>query len=585
MDEYKKLERVSRKYLQILSEYRTLIVVTLITYVAANVMAGVVAAFSAKKVIDNLSSGIVGNQTWQLFGLYCLVIVIIRVLFYIGDKFIVFIENKAESKIQLYVFKSLSERNYDFFTNNFSGSLVAKANRFHTSFSGLFDQIALNLLPGLAIIIGIILVVATQNIFLALIFFIWSLLHLWMTIVLIRNKISLSEKTAAEQSRTTGKLSDFLTNAFTAISFAGRSYEIDNFSNAVKKFESRRGEEWDYLVKMFLYLATSVNFVGISTIGFSLFLFSKGSITIGTIFLLFSYSSTIFSQMFAISRGLDRATKNLSDAIEMQEILDSPIKIKDSASATKLMFEKGLVKFNNAVFNYTGEGTDEIDNLDLTIEPGESIGLVGHSGAGKSTIVKLLLRFVDVTGGSITIDGQDIRNVTQESLRKSIGYVPQEPLLFHRTLRENIAYGKPEADIDEVIAAARLANADEFIETLPKGYDTLVGERGVKLSGGQRQRVAIARAILKDAPILILDEATSSLDSKSEHQIQEAIANLIQGKTVIAIAHRLSTIKHLDRIIVLANGTIAEQGSHDYLIAQKGIYADLWQHQQSGFIE
>jgi len=289
--------------------------------------------------------------------------------------------------------------------------------------------------------------------------------------------------------------------------------------------------------------------------------------------------------MFAISRGIDRGTKNLADATEMVDIFEKEIHITNHPSATTLQVTSGAITFNQTTFNYTGQGSDEIDNLDLVIAPGESIGLVGHSGAGKSTIVKLLLRFVDVTDGSIKIDNQDIRDVTQESLRQNIAYVPQEPLLFHRSLRDNIAYGKPDANLDEVIQAAKQANAHEFIKNLEHGYDTLVGERGVKLSGGQRQRVAIARAILKDAPILILDEATSSLDSKSEREIQTAIANLIQGKTVIAIAHRLSTIKHLDRIIVLENGSIAQQGSHDELIAQGGIYADLWEHQYGGFLE
>jgi ATP-binding cassette subfamily B protein len=223
--------------------------------------------------------------------------------------------------------------------------------------------------------------------------------------------------------------------------------------------------------------------------------------------------------------------------------------------------------------------------LTLHIKPGERIGLAGHSGGGKTTLTKLILRFADVTKGAIAIDGQNIADVSQDSLRSAIAYVPQEPYLFHRSLRENIAYARPDATDDEVMLAVKRANAYEFIKNLPDGLDTIVGERGVKLSGGQRQRIAIARAILKDAPILILDEATSALDSESEKLIQNALTKLMKGRTSIVVAHRLSTIAQLDRIIVLENGSIAEQGSHSELLQHKGIYATLWAHQSGGFIE
>ncbi len=224
-------------------------------------------------------------------------------------------------------------------------------------------------------------------------------------------------------------------------------------------------------------------------------------------------------------------------------------------------------------------------DLNLEIAAGEKIGLVGHSGSGKTTLTKLLLRFNDIDGGEILIDGQNIANITQEDLRKCIAYVPQEPLLFHRTIRENIAYANPEASSKDIEEAAKKAYAQEFIEKLPKGYDTLVGERGVKLSGGQRQRVAIARAILKDAPILILDEATSALDSESEKLIQAALWELMKGRTAIVIAHRLSTIQRMDRILVLNDGEVIEQGKHAELLEKNGTYAKLWAHQSGGFIE
>jgi ATP-binding cassette, subfamily B, bacterial len=248
---------------------------------------------------------------------------------------------------------------------------------------------------------------------------------------------------------------------------------------------------------------------------------------------------------------------------------------------------RGDIALQNVSFAYhDASNNDKIfNNLELFIPAGQKVGLVGPSGGGKSTLTRLLLRFDDIDNGSVAIDGQDIRQVTQASLRRSISYVPQEPLLFHRSILDNIAYGKPNATLEEVRRAASLAYADDFISSLPQGYDTIVGERGVKLSGGQRQRVAIARAILKDAPILVLDEATSALDSESEVYIQKALEELMKGRTTIVIAHRLSTIQKMDRILVLENGRIAEDGKHDKLLTQKGLYAKLWTHQSGGFIE
>jgi ABC-type multidrug transport system fused ATPase/permease subunit len=268
-------------------------------------------------------------------------------------------------------------------------------------------------------------------------------------------------------------------------------------------------------------------------------------------------------------------------------MLRESVEISDKPGAKTLHVKKGEVAINDIAFTYpenTQNGT-VFTHFSLRIKPGEKIGLVGPSGGGKSTLTRLLLRFDDVQEGTIEIDGQNIEEVTQESLRQKIAYVPQEPLLFHRSIRDNITYGRPDASENELIKSTKKANAHEFIMALPNGYGTVVGERGVKLSGGQRQRVAIARAILKDAPILVLDEATSALDSENEVEVQKALWKLMEGRTTVVIAHRLSTIQRMDRIIVLQDGAIAEEGSHKKLLANKGLYAKLWSHQSGGFIE
>jgi len=284
-----------------------------------------------------------------------------------------------------------------------------------------------------------------------------------------------------------------------------------------------------------------------------------------------------------IGHAMNRFIREYGNVEEgLREILVDR-EIKDVSNASDLVVAKGAISWNKVQFEY---GTNAVfDNFELSIKPGQRIGLVGPSGAGKTTFVSLLLRQHDIDSGDILIDGQNISQVTQDSLRENIAVVPQEPLLFHRTIRENIAYGKPDATDEEIIAVAQKAQAHDFIMQLETGYDTLVGERGIKLSGGQKQRVAIARAMLKDAPILVLDEATSALDSESEVEIQKALEILMEGKTVIAVAHRLSTLRKMDRILVLETGKIVEDGSHDELTQSGGTYQRLWEHQAGGFLQ
>jgi ATP-binding cassette subfamily B protein len=333
-----------------------------------------------------------------------------------------------------------------------------------------------------------------------------------------------------------------------------------------------------------MFQGAMVNRFEIGLIATVIVLWGMGVASAGLMLLVVVYVLRSFNIVWMISRNVINISRALTGANEMVEILDAPLEVADPLIPEAIRMTEGQVVFTEVTHAYDNAG-HVFRDLSLDIRAGEKVAFVGHSGAGKTTIVKLLLRFLDIESGTITIDGQDITKVTQDDLRRHIAYVPQEPILFHRSLFDNIAYGKPDATREEVEEVARRARAHDFIAKLPNGYDTLVGERGVKLSGGERQRVAIARALLKDAPIVVLDEATSSLDSISERFIQEAFDELMQGRTTIVIAHRLSTIQHMDRIIVLDNGGVAEQGTHAELLAQNGIYAELWNSQVGGFIK
>jgi ATP-binding cassette subfamily B protein len=470
-----------------------------------------------------------------------------------------------------------------FFSNNFVGSLVTKVKRYERSYEQITDQLFFNLGRSLVETCFILFVLLWQLPKLGLIVLVWCVLYASFAYFFALYKLPLDIKRAAADTKTTGILADTITNNLNLKLFASYRAENQTFQTVTENQFRLRKKSWNLGTIGDIFqnaLNVSLEFI---IIFFAVRFWQKNLLTVGDIVLLQAYLLRIFDILWDTGKNIRAIYEALADANEMTEILNTPHEVREQPKAKSLQVKQGKIEFKNVNFAYE-ENPPVLRKFNLTIEPGERVALIGPSGGGKSTIVKILLRFTDLQGGQILIDGQNIARVTQDSVRQNIALVPQDPILFHRSLLENIRYGKPHAGDEEVFQAAKLAHAHEFISQFPQNYQTFVGERGIKLSGGERQRVAIARAILKDAPILVLDEATSSLDSESEHYIQDALKNLMRGKTVIVIAHRLSTIMQMDRIIVLENGKITEQGRHEELLkVEQGTYQRLWQIQAGGF--
>ncbi len=436
--------------------------------------------------------------------------------------------------------------------------------------------------------IGSLFMLGQADLRLAVPMVVWFVLYA----VLIRwtlNRAGPAAKASSDaRSAVTGRVVDAYTNIHSVKLFAHHDQEVGYGREVLENARTAMQREMRIITAMDLMLTALNGALIISVTGLAIWLWFQGLASIGTV----AAATTLVLRLNNMTYWIMWATTALVQALgvvaEGMETITQPIGLTDASRAGDLAPGPGLVSIDHVSHHY-GRGQGGLDDISLTIAPGEKIGVVGRSGAGKSTLVKLMLRFYDPESGRILIDGQDIAQVTQDSLRRRIGMVSQDSSLLHRSVRENILYGRPDATEADMIAAARRADADDFIRTLEdpqgrKGYDAHVGERGVKLSGGQRQRVALARVILKDAPILILDEATSALDSEAEATIQEALYGVMQGKTVIAIAHRLSTIAAMDRIVVLDGGHVAEQGNHAELLARDGLYAKFWARQSGGFI-
>lgn len=498
---------------------------------------------------------------------------------------IISIQGDTMARIRQRSYDYLIKHSYNFFANNFTGSLTQKVNRFAKAFETLSDQILWNILPLFIRIVSIVFIVFFINKWIAVIILVWTGIFLLINIIFSQWKVKYDIKLAAADSNSTAYLADTITNQNTIQLFS----RFDSESLGYKKATNTQAAAYKFSWNLDSIMWAAQALLGI-LIEFLLFYFAikywqQGLITVGVFVLFQTYIISLMEQLWGFGRVIKSIYQSYADSKEMVEVLLLPYEIKDAPMAKDLIVSKGEIEFQNVSFSFN-ETRQILKSINLKIKAGEKVALVGSSGAGKTTFVRLILRMYSPSEGKILLDGQDIASVTQESLRKNISLVPQDPILFHRTLAENIAYGKSDATMEEIQKAASLAHCDEFIKDLPLGPETYVGERGVKLSGGERQRVAIARAILKAAPILILDEATSSLDSKSEALIQDALANLMKGKTAIVIAHRLSTIQKMDRIILVDKGQIVEEGTHQSLLKNKNsFYKKLWELQAGGFLK
>jgi ATP-binding cassette subfamily B protein len=494
-----------------------------------------------------------------------------------------YFESKVKAGLREQAFSYMIEHSHSFFANNFSGSLTQKIAKYANAFEKLTDKISQDGLPLLVRSIGMVIAIYTLLPKYSYILGVFCVVFLVTAFIYTRYKLKYDVLTSIADSKTTGVLADAIGNHSSIQFFTGYKYEKKYAGDVIEEQQKATILNW-YLwegltvIQSFYIVITEFIIFWIAIGDWQISL-----ITLPVMILLQTYFVRLGDNLWSFAGIVRTYYDGIANAQEMALIFDTPYEIVDKPEKI-LKNIKGEVIFDNVTYIYKNNNSKVLDDFSVTIPAGQKIAIVGSSGAGKTTFVRLLMRLFNLTSGQITIDGIDIGKISQQNLREQISFVPQDPVLFHRTLMENIRYGRRDATDEEVLIAAQLAHCDDFIDQLPLKYETYVGERGVKLSGGERQRVAIARAILKNAPILILDEATSSLDSHSESLIQDALIKLIKGKTTIVIAHRLSTIRQMDRIIVIERGEIIEDGTHEELLNKKsGLYKKLWDLQAGGF--
>ncbi len=537
-------------------------------------------------VVDRVSAGpVAADEVFSVFGPYIAALILINVAGQacskLQDYSVWKLQIAANYDLATMCFDALSNQSMTFHSNRFGGTLVSQTSKFMSAYTQLVQNITFPFLPVIcSVVFTCAILLPVVPVYVAVLM-VLLVVYASVSYIMYKRILHLNEKAASAQNQLSGELSDAVTNILAVKTYGREDYERALFDEANREVVARDSK------RMGASFARGVITACITLVIMSVVaVFIAGGnawfgISPGTLVIMFTYTYTLTNQFNFINTGLQRFNQAFGDASGMTAVLDEPRLVADIPDAEPLIVRDGAIDFEDITFSYPdgGEHRRVFEDFDLHVPAGQRIGLVWMSGAGKTTLAKLLLRLVDIQEGRILVDGQNVADTTQQSLRRQIAYVPQESLLFHRTIAENIAYGRPSATTDEIREAARQANALEFIEELPQGFETLVGERGIKLSGGQRQRIAIARAMLADAPILVLDEATSALDSESEAAVQEALGRLMRGRTAIVVAHRLSTVASLDRIVVLKDGKVVEDGPHAKLVARDGAYAHLWDRQ------
>ena len=540
-----------------------------------------------KEIIDILSSstGITNELSLNAIGVLMIILwikIASFIVYRLYDFWAIALEMNIQEWINNFFLQKLQYHSYKFFSENMSWSLISKFRKGVSAFEKLSDIFSWQILPFITNVTIILIIIGVQNIWISIWIFIVILIFTRLQYVLYKYIHPYQEKANALDSEQGGLLSDLIINNYTIKLFASEKKEERKYAKL--NYDTAHARKIQYHKSIWIWGSSAAIWIilEIGIMYLAIRMWWNGTISLGMIVLLQTYILRLIDFLWGIGQTLRHTFIAISEASEILQIIDTPHEIQDKSSK-KLKLQHGAISFNNVNFSY---GENQIfHDLNFHIKPGERVALVGESGSGKTTITKLLFRLYDIQKGEILIDDQNIAEVTQESLRSSMSMIPQDPILFHRSIRENIAYGKPNASDEEIIAAAKMARCHEFISHLKDGYETLVGERGIKLSWGERQRVAIARAILENKQIIVMDEATSALDSESEFLIQEAIEELMQNKNLLIIAHRLSTIMKMDKIIVMDQGKIAEKGSHKELLAKdNGIYKKLRSIQSGGFI-
>lgn len=544
--------------------------------------------YGIKLIIDAISknspqSGVIPHDIILGAGLYVgafvLLVSVARVQEYLQTRVMPqFIVDIREA-----VMDHLSQQSYTYFTNQLSGNLAKKVSDLPTAIDQIRMHISWSIIGTFASVFASIGIITYVSPICGLLMVVIVAVHLFVGLRVCRQVDIDSNINAEDKSQLSGGVVDMLTNILPIKLFARRGYELRHIQGMQNKERESNRVLLVTICRMRFYMDIMMTIMMGGVLTGLIYAWQKGLISPGDVALVMLSMITMINQLWYMEQNLMEFFKQIGIAKQALAIIADPITIIDAPNAKKLMVNHGTIVFNHVSFQYHKDNA-LFSNKNVNIQAGSKVGLVGYSGSGKTTFVHLILRFYEIIHGEILIDGQNIAQVTQDSLHENIVMVPQDTTLFHRSLKENIAYGNPDASEAQIIQAAKDAHCHEFITALPEGYNTLVGERGVKLSGGQRQRIAIARAMLKPAPILILDEATSALDSVTEKYIQESMHRIMQNRTTIVVAHRLSTLAEMDRILVFDKGHIIEDGTHDELLALNGHYAHMWHMQAGGFL-